>query len=117
MKIQIQFGLSIHTFRSDNSLEYLFFQFQKFMTHQKIIHQTSCLYYTHLIETAHSLAIEFIFLCIFWDNTVLASGCLIFYFITPRVFGSTCFVIKLVFGKDKLAHVAFKCVTFGYSRV
>ena len=43
-EIQNQFGVSIRAFRSDNALEYLSSQFQEFMTHQGIIHQTSCPY-------------------------------------------------------------------------
>ncbi|KAK6796212.1 hypothetical protein RDI58_003913 [Solanum bulbocastanum] len=40
-EIQNQFGVSIRTFHSDNALEYLSSQFQEFMSHQGIIHQTS----------------------------------------------------------------------------
>ncbi|KAF3641715.1 Phosphatidyl serine synthase family protein isoform 1 [Capsicum annuum] len=39
------------------------------------------------------------------------------YFISPRVFGSTCFVHNLAPRKDKLAPRALKCVFLGYSRV
>ena len=41
-QIQNQFGVSIRTFCSDNALEYLSSQFQQFMSHHGIIHQTSC---------------------------------------------------------------------------
>lgn len=67
-EIQNQFGVSIRTFRSDNTLEYMSSQFQQFMTHQGIIHQTSCPYTPqqngeaerknrNLIETARTLLI------------------------------------------------------------
>ena len=41
-EIQNQFGVSICTFHSDNALEYLSSQFWEFMTHQGLIHQTTC---------------------------------------------------------------------------
>ena len=64
-----QFVVSIRTFRSDNALEYLSSQFQQFMSHHGIIHQTSCPYTPqqngvaerknrHLIKTARTLLIE-----------------------------------------------------------
>ena len=46
-EIQNLFGVSIRTFRSDNALEYLSSQFQQFMSHHEIIHQTSCPYTLH----------------------------------------------------------------------
>ena len=68
-KIQNQFGVSIRTFRSDNALEYLSSQFQEFMTHQGIIHQTTCPYTPqqngvaerknrHLFVTARTVLLE-----------------------------------------------------------
>ncbi|KAL3326682.1 hypothetical protein AABB24_037395 [Solanum stoloniferum] len=68
-EIQNQFGVSICTFRSYNALEYLSSQFQEFMTHKSIIHQTTFPYTPqqngvaerknrHLIETARTLLLE-----------------------------------------------------------
>ena len=68
-EIQNQFGVSIHTIRSDNALEYLSSQFQEFMPHNGINHQTSCPFTPqqngvaermnrYLIETARTLLIE-----------------------------------------------------------
>ena len=42
-EIQNQFSVSIRTFRSDNTLEYLSSQFQQFMSHHGIIHHHTLL--------------------------------------------------------------------------
>ena len=81
-EIQNQFGVSIRTFHSDNALEYLSSQFQQFMPHHGIIHQTSCPYTPqqngvakrknrHLIETARTLLIQSHVPLRFWGNAVL----------------------------------------------
>lgn len=44
VEIQNKFGVPFRTFRSDNDLEYLSSQFQDFMIHQGMIHQTTCSY-------------------------------------------------------------------------
>ncbi|XP_047257832.1 uncharacterized protein LOC124889803 isoform X2 [Capsicum annuum] len=93
----------------------------------------------HLIETAHALLIESHVPLRFWGDVVLVSCYLInrmplssiqnqvlysillpqshLYFISPRVFGSTCFVHNLAPGKDNLAPRALKSIFLGYSRV
>ncbi|XP_047260684.1 uncharacterized protein LOC107858495 isoform X1 [Capsicum annuum] len=87
-EIQNQFGVSIRAFRSDNALEYLFAHFLEFMTHQGIIHQTSCPYTPqqnsiaerknrYLIETACTLLIESHVPLRFWGYAVLTSCYLI----------------------------------------
>ncbi|KAF3655650.1 putative UDP-N-acetylglucosamine/UDP-glucose/GDP-mannose transporter-like [Capsicum annuum] len=86
-EIQNQFGVSIRAFRGDNALEYLSSHFQESMTHQGIIHQTSCPYTPqqnciaeknrHLIETARTLLIESHVPLRFWDDAVLTSCYLI----------------------------------------
>ena len=87
-EIKNQFGVSICGSRSDNTLEYLSFQFQEFMSHQGIIHQTSCLYTLeqnrvaetknrHLIKTACTLLIESHVPLGFWGDAVLSSCYLI----------------------------------------
>ena len=87
-EIQNQFGVSIRTFHSDNALEYLSSQYREFMTHQGIIHQTTCPYTSqqngvaerknrHLIETARTLLLESNVPLRFWGDEVLTSCCLI----------------------------------------
>ena len=87
-EIQNKFGVSIGGSRSDNALEYLSFQFQDFMSHQGIIHQTSCLYTPeqnrvaerknrHLIKTACTLLIESHVSLGFWGDAGLSSCYLI----------------------------------------
>ncbi|KAK6796289.1 hypothetical protein RDI58_003990 [Solanum bulbocastanum] len=87
-EIQNQFGVSIRTFRSDNALEYLSSQFQEFMTHKGIIHQTTCPYTPqqngvaerknrHLIETARTLLLESNVPLRFWGDAILTSCYLI----------------------------------------
>ncbi|KAF3659003.1 Endoribonuclease Dicer -like protein 3b [Capsicum annuum] len=85
---QTQFGVCIRTFRGDNALEYVPSEFQEFMTHQGIVHQTSCPYTPqqngiaerknrHLLETARTLLIEFHVPLQFWGDAVLTSCYLI----------------------------------------
>ena len=87
-EIQNQFGVSIHTIRSDNALEYLSSQFQEFMPHNGINHQTSCPFTPqqngvaermnrYLIETARTLLIESHVPLHFWGDAVLSTCYLI----------------------------------------
>ena len=39
------------------------------------------------------------------------------YFLSPRIFGSMCFVHHLALGHDKLSARSVKCVFLGYSRL
>ena len=82
-EIQNQFGVSIRTFCSDNALD-LSSQFQQFMSHYGIIHQTSCPYIPqqngvaernnrHLIEIAHTVLIQSHVPLRFWGDAVLSS--------------------------------------------
>ena len=82
-EIQNQFGVSIRTFHSDSALD-LSSQFQQFMSHYGIIHQTSCPYTPqqngvaerknrHLIEIARTLLIESHVLLHFWGDAALSS--------------------------------------------
>ncbi|XP_070053441.1 uncharacterized protein [Nicotiana tomentosiformis] len=92
----------------------------------------------HIIET-RTLLIESRVPLRFWGDAVLTTCYLInrmpsspikdqiphsvlfpqspLYSLSPRVFGSTCFVHNLAPRKDKLAPRALKCVFLGYSRV
>lgn len=93
----------------------------------------------HIIETARTLLIHANVPSKFWGDAVLTAVYLInrmpssalqnkvphsilfpgesMFRVTPRVFGSTCFVHDLTPGLDKLTARAVKCVFLGYSRV
>ena len=86
-EIQNQFGVSIRTFHSDSALD-LSSQFQQFMSHHGIIHQTSCPYTPqqngvaerknrYLIETACTLLIKSHVPLRFWGDAVLSACYLI----------------------------------------
>jgi hypothetical protein len=88
--------------------------------------------HSHIIETARTLLP-----LRFWGNVVLTANYLInrmpssldnkvphsllfpdepLYKVSPRIFGSTCFVHDLTPGLDKLKARAIKCIFLGYSR-
>ena len=80
-KIYTQFHVSIQNLRSDNVKEYLSKQFQSFMLHNGILHQTSCVdtpsqnrvaerKNRHLRETAHALLFQMHVPKHFWADVV-----------------------------------------------
>ena len=93
----------------------------------------------HLIETARTLLLHSYVPFRFWGDSVLTACYLInsmpssilhnqiphsllfsnqpLYFLSPRVFGCTCFVHILTPGQDKLSAKAMKCLFLGYSRL
>jgi len=110
------------------------------MTHQRILHQTSCSYTPqhnnvagrknrHLIETVHTLFIESHVPLHFWGDALLAFCYLInkvpsssiqnqvphsshSFALSLCVFGSTCFVHNLALGKDKLSQCSQMCLSW-----
>nr|KYP52255.1 Retrovirus-related Pol polyprotein from transposon TNT 1-94 [Cajanus cajan] len=87
-EIQTQFGVFIHTFRSDNAREYLSHSFKAFMASHDILHQTSCTYTPrqngvaecknrHLIETTCTLLLHGHIPHPFWGDAVLTACYLI----------------------------------------
>ncbi|RVW33465.1 Retrovirus-related Pol polyprotein from transposon RE2 [Vitis vinifera] len=93
----------------------------------------------HLVETARTILLHSNVPFRFWGDAVLTACYLInhmpssvlhdqiphsflfpdqpLYFLSPRVFGCTCFVHILTPGQDKLSAKAMKCLFLGYSRL
>ena len=93
----------------------------------------------HLVETAHTLLLHANVPFHFWGDAILTACYLInhmpssvlqnqepysilypkesLYKISPRIFGSTCFVHDLTPGKDKLSARSIKCIFVGYSKL
>jgi hypothetical protein len=93
----------------------------------------------HLIEIVRTLLLHTHLPLKFWGDVVLTACYLINrmpspvlhnevpvsllfpsqpkYYLSPRIFGCTCFVHILTPGKDKLTAKSFKCVFLGYSRL
>nr|KYP55409.1 Retrovirus-related Pol polyprotein from transposon TNT 1-94 [Cajanus cajan] len=87
-EIQTQFGVSIHTFCSDNAREYLSHSFKAFMASHGILHKTFCAYTPqqngvderknrHLIETTRTLLLHGHVPQSFWGDVVLTACYLI----------------------------------------
>ena len=92
----------------------------------------------HLIETTRTLVLHYHVHFCFWGDVVLTVCYLInrmpssvlndqiphsfilldrpLYFLSPRVFGCSCFVHILTPGQDKFSAKATKCIFLGYSR-
>ncbi|KAL6323893.1 hypothetical protein AAG906_005890 [Vitis piasezkii] len=96
--------------------------FTSFMSHNGILHQSSCAHTPqqngvaerknrHLVETARTILLHsnIPHFLLFPDQPL--------YFLPPRVFGCTCFVHILTPGQDKLSAKAMKCLFLGYSRL
>ena len=93
----------------------------------------------HLVEAARTLLLHCYVPFHFWADVVFTACYLIncmpssvlhdqiphsllfpdqsLYFLSPRVFGCTCFVHILTPGQDKLSAKAMKCIFLGYSRL
>ena len=87
-EIKTQFGVPIHTSRSDNARECLSQEFQNFMASYGILHQTSCAHTPqqngvvgrknrYLIETSHTLPLHGHVHFHFWGDATLAAYYLI----------------------------------------
>ncbi|RVW56301.1 Retrovirus-related Pol polyprotein from transposon TNT 1-94 [Vitis vinifera] len=103
-EIKTQYDVSVKILRSDNGKEYVSNSFQNYMSHNGILHQTSCVdtpsqngvaerKNRHLLETARALMFQM------------------------KNFGCTCYVRDTRPFVTKLDPKALQCVFLGYSRL
>ncbi|RVW87252.1 Retrovirus-related Pol polyprotein from transposon RE1 [Vitis vinifera] len=120
-KIKTQYDVSVKILRSDNGKEYVSNSFQNYMSHNGILHQTSCVDTSsqngvterknrHLLETARALMFQMKVPKQFWADAVSTACFLINRMPTVVLKDTRPFVTKL-------DPKALQCVFLGYSRL
>ncbi|RVW19501.1 Retrovirus-related Pol polyprotein from transposon TNT 1-94 [Vitis vinifera] len=120
-EIKTQYDVSVKILRSDNGKEYVSNSFQNYMSHNGILHQTSCVdtpsqngvaerKNRHLLETARALMFQMKVPKQFWADAVSTACFLINRMPTVVLKDTRPFVTKL-------DPKALQCVFLGYSRL
>ncbi|RVW62844.1 Retrovirus-related Pol polyprotein from transposon TNT 1-94 [Vitis vinifera] len=123
-EIKTQYDVSVKILRSDNGKEYVSNSFQNYMSHNGILHQTSCVdtpsqngvakrKNRHLLETSSCPHVpdegDIPYKAIHPQKSLFP--------LAPRIFGCTCYVRDTRPFVTKLDPKALQCVFLGYSRL